>query len=60
MHSIGQHVKALVNSVSKGVDREAAAYNLTPTEFAVIRLLLIDQEWAPTELARRFLSMLRP
>ena len=52
LHSIGQHAKALINSVSKGVGREAAAYNLTPTEFAVIRLLLIDQEWAPTELAQ--------
>ena len=52
LHTIGQHARALVNSVTKGVDREAAAYNLTPTEFAVIRLFLTDMEWTATELAQ--------
>ena len=34
------------------MDGEAAAYNLTPTEFAVIRLFLTDMEWTATELAQ--------
>ena len=52
LHSIGQHAKALVNSVTRAVDREAAARNLTPTEFAAIRLFLVDLEWTATELAQ--------
>ena len=52
LHTIGQHARALVDSVTKGVDGEAAAYNLTPTEFAVIRLFLTDMEWTATELTQ--------
>ena len=52
LHSIGQHAKALVNAVAKGADREAAAYNITPTEFAVIRLFLTDLEWTSSELGQ--------
>ena len=51
LHSIGQHAKALVNAVARGLDREAAAYDLTPTEFAAVRLFLIDLEWTATELS---------
>ena len=51
LHSIGQHANALVNAVAGGVDREAAAYDLTPTEFAAVRLFLIDLEWTATELS---------
>ena len=51
LHSIGQHANALVNAVARGVDREAAAYDLTPTEFAAVRLFLIDLEWTATELS---------
>ena len=50
LHSIEQHAKALVSSVNRGVDNEAAAYNLTPAEFAAIRLFLVDLEWTATEL----------
>ena len=51
LHSIGQHAKALVNAVARGVDREAAAYDLTPTEFAAVRLFLTDLEWTASELS---------
>ena len=52
LHSLKQHADALVNTVSRGVDRAAAAaFNLTPLEFALIRLLLIDLEWTATALA---------
>ena len=39
-----------MNTVSSGVDRAAAAFNLTPLEFALIRLLLIDLECTATAL----------
>lgn len=52
LHSIGQHAKALVNAVARGVDREAAAHNLSPTEFATIRLFLTDLEWTASELSQ--------
>ena len=52
LHSIGQHANALVNVVARGVDREAAAYDLTPTEFTVVRVFLTDLEWTATELAQ--------
>ena len=52
LHSIGQHANALVNAVAGGVDREAAACDLTPTEFATVRLFLTDLEWTVTELAQ--------
>ena len=52
LQSIGQYAKALVNSVTKEVDSEASACNLTPTEFAVIRLFLIEPEWTVTDLAQ--------
>ena len=51
LHSVGQHADALVNAVTKGVDREEEAYDLTPTEFAAVRLFLIDLEWTATELS---------
>ena len=50
LHSLKQHADALVNTVSRGVDREAAAFNLTPLEFALIRLLLVDLECTATGL----------
>ena len=43
---------ALVNAVAGGVDGEAAACDLTPMEFAVVRLFPIDMEWTVTELAQ--------
>ena len=52
LHSVGQHAKALVNAVTRGVDSEAAAYDLTPTEFAAVRLFLTDMEWTATELTQ--------
>ena len=52
LQSIGQHAKALVNSVTKELNSEASACNLTPTEFAVIRLFHIEQEWTATDLAQ--------
>ena len=52
LHSVGQHAKALVNAVTRGVDSETAAYDLTPTEFAAVRLFLVDLEWTATELAQ--------
>ena len=52
LHSLKQHADALANAVSRGVDREAAAFNLTPLEFALIRLFLTDLEWTATELAQ--------
>ena len=51
LHSVGRHAKALVNAVAGGVDTEAAAYDLTPTEFAAVRLFLTDLEWTVTELS---------
>ena len=39
-----------MNTVSRGVDREAAAFNLTPLEFALIGLLLVDLECTATGL----------
>ena len=51
LHSLKQHADALVNTVSRGVNRAAAAFNLTPLEFALIRLFLVDLEWTATELA---------
>ena len=52
LHSLEQHATALVKSVTKDVYSEAAASNLTPTEFAAIRLFLGDLEWTATELAQ--------
>ena len=52
LDSIGQHATALVNAVAGGVDREAAACDLTPMEFAGVRLFPIDMEWTVTELAQ--------
>ena len=52
LHSVGQYAAALVNAVTRGVEREAVAYDLTPTEFAAVRLFLIDLEWTVTELAQ--------
>ena len=52
LYSVGQHAKALVNAVVRGVDSEAAAYDLTPTEFAAVRLFLTDLEWTATELTQ--------
>ena len=52
LHSVGQHANALVNAVAGGVDREAAACDLTPTEFAAVRVFLTDLEWTATELAQ--------
>ena len=47
-----QYATALVNAVAGGVDREAAACDLTPMEFTVVRLFLTDLEWTATELAQ--------
>ena len=52
LDSLEQYATALVNAVAGGVDREAAAYDLTPTEFAAVRLFLTDLEWTATELAQ--------
>ena len=52
LQSIGQYAKALVNSVAKELNSEASACNLTPTEFAVIRLFHIEQEWTATDMAQ--------
>ena len=52
LQSIGQYAKALVNSVTKELNSEASACNLTPTEFAVIRLFHIEPEWTVTDLAQ--------
>ena len=49
---LGLHATALVKSVTREVDTEAATYNLTPTEFAAIRLFHVDQEWTTTELTQ--------
>ena len=52
LHGLGQHATALLNVVAEGVEAETKAYNLTPLDFALLRLFLTDEEWTPTELAR--------
>ncbi len=54
LHSLGQHVDALVDTVSRGVDKEAESYNLTHLQFALIRMFLVDLERTVTELAQMF------
>ena len=47
-----QDATSLAKSVTRGLDRETAVYDLTPTEFAAIRLFHVDQEWTTTELTQ--------
>ena len=51
MNRIGQHVRALANSVSSVLDREALDHDLTPLEFAVIDSFGRELEWSVTGLA---------
>jgi len=41
----------LLYVVKEGVEAETKRYNLTPLDFALLRLFLADEEWTPTELA---------
>ena len=52
LDGLEQPATALVKSITRGVDRETAAYNLTPTEFAAIGLFHVEQEWTATELTQ--------
>ena len=52
LESIEQQAYALVKAGVGGIGREAAAYDLTPMELAVVRLFLTDLEWTATELAQ--------
>lgn len=52
LHSLGQYATALRNAVAEGAEAATKAYNLTPLDFALIRLFLTDEEWTPSELAR--------
>ena len=56
LDSLGLYAAALVKSVTREVYREAAVYDLTPTDFAVIRVFHVDQEWTVTELAKMLSS----
>ena len=51
LHGLGQHATAFLNVVAEGVEAETKRYNLTPLDFALLRLFLADEEWTPTELA---------
>lgn len=52
LHSLGQYATALLNAAAEGVEAETKAYNLTPLDFALLRLFLTDEEWTPTALSR--------
>lgn len=52
LHNLGQNAKALLDAVTKGIDREIAVHNLTQLDFALIELFLTDREWTTTDLAR--------
>ena len=41
----------LLNIVNQAMDRLAAAYGMTPSEFAVFRLFLRNDAWTPTAAA---------
>ena len=49
LDGLEQYATSLAKSVTRGLDRETAAYDLTPTEFAAISLFNVDQEWTTTE-----------
>ena len=52
LDGLEQYAPSLAKSVTRGLDRETAAYDLTPTEFAAISLFHVDQEWTTTELTQ--------
>ena len=52
LDGLEQYATYLAKSVTRGLDRETAAYDLTPTEFAAVRLFHVDQEWTTTELTQ--------
>ena len=52
LDGLEQYATSLAKSVTRGLDRETAAYDLTPTEFAAVRLFLTDLEWTATELTQ--------
>ena len=52
LQSLGQFATALVNTVSKGTEREVRSYGLTPLDFALMRLFLTENEWTATQLAQ--------
>ena len=52
LDGLEQYATSLAKSVTRGLDRETAAYDLTPTEFAAVRLFHVEQEWATTELTQ--------
>ena len=52
LDGLEQYTTSLVRSVTRGLDRETAVYNLTPTEFAAVSLFHVDQEWTTTELTQ--------
>ena len=52
LDGLEQYATSLAKSVTRGLDRETAAYDLTPTEFAAVRLFHVDQEWTTTELTQ--------
>ena len=52
VHTLGHYATSLLHAVTKGVERETQAYNLTPLDFAIVRLFLTDREWTATELAQ--------
>lgn len=52
IHNLEQNAKALLDAVSKGVDRVITVHGLTRLDFALIRLFLSEHEWTTTDLAR--------
>ena len=52
LDGLEQYATSLAKSVTRGLDRETAANDLTPTEFAAISLFHVDQEWTTTELTQ--------
>ena len=46
-----ENARALLKVVTRGINRELAAYDLTPMDFAMMRLFLADHVWTATALA---------